>query len=81
MAAVPGEMDAFVIGGRAIYEQALSDVTRMYWTQVHAAVEGDVKFPLVDWTQWQLVYDEPCPADIENDYPFSFRMYDRRASR
>ena len=78
--AIPAGVDAFVIGGKQIYEMAFADVSRMYWTQVHASVSGDVEFSNVDWSEWELVYDEPHAADANNQFPFSFRMYDRVTS-
>ena len=79
LARVPAGCDAFVIGGRQIYELALPYVQRLDWTQVHAAVAGDVCFPVVDWSAWQLVDDEPHVADAQNEYPYSFRVFERRA--
>ena len=75
LAAVDSE--AFVMGGRQIYELALPHVERMYWTHVEAAVDGDVQFPSIDWTNWKLLSDEPHAADERNDHPFRFRVYER----
>jgi dihydrofolate reductase len=74
------DSQAFVIGGQQIYELALPDADRLYWTQVHADVEGDVRFPPIDWQEWELVSDEPHEADAHNDYAFSLRVYQRRSS-
>ena len=75
---IDGRAEAFVIGGYQIYKLALPHAQRLYWTQVAADVEGDVRFPPLDWVDWQLVHDEPHEADARNDYPFSFRVYHRR---
>lgn len=76
---VGADRQAFVIGGRAIYALTLPFVQRMYWTQVEAIVQGDVRFPQVEWDQWQLSSDEPHPADERDDHAFRFQIYDRRS--
>jgi dihydrofolate reductase len=72
------DRDVFVIGGRQLFELALPVADRLYWTVVGASVDGDVFFPAIDWSQWQLIAEEPHPADERNEYPFSLRIYDRR---
>ena len=69
--------EVFVIGGRQIYEQALPRADRLYWTQVHARVEGDTMFPDIDWRQWQLVAEEASAADDRNEYACTFRLFQR----
>lgn len=68
---------AFVIGGAGLYEAALGRADRLLLTRVHAEVEGDVSFPEIDWSQWRLVSEERCPADVKNDYSCSFQDYVR----
>jgi dihydrofolate reductase len=72
------DSQAFVIGGRQIYQLALPQVQCMYWTQVLAEVEGEVRFPAVDWSEWQLVSEEFQPADDRNDHACRFCVYKRR---
>ena len=67
----------FIIGGAAIYEMALPRADRLYVTRIHANVEGDVSFPPVDWSQWQLKEQSHHSADLLNDYNYSFEMYER----
>lgn len=47
-----GVDEVVVIGGEKLYAAALPRADRLYLTEVHAAVEGDVNFPAVDWSQW-----------------------------
>jgi dihydrofolate reductase len=70
----------FIIGGGAIYELALPRAERLYLTRVHADVEGDVSFPVVDWQQWELKEQSKHTADPLNDFPYSFEMYQRVAT-
>ncbi|MFO0914058.1 MAG: dihydrofolate reductase [Pirellulales bacterium] len=69
--------EVFVIGGHALFAAALPRADRLYWTAVHAAVDGDVSFPEVDWSQWQLTEQTDLPADDRNDYPTTYQVYDR----
>ena len=59
---------------------ALPLADRLYLTRVHAKVEGDAFFPVVDETEWHCISDEPHEpheADERNEFPFSFRAYER----
>ena len=67
----------FIIGGAAIYEDTLPRADRLYLTRVHAPVEGDVRFPTIDWSQWQLREQSHHTADSLNDHDYSFEMYER----
>jgi dihydrofolate reductase len=72
-----GDDQVFVVGGRQIYELALSLCDRMYWTAVDADVPGDTFFASVDWSQWELVSETSHPADERNEFATSFRVYHR----
>lgn len=69
--------EAFIIGGRAIFESALPRCQRLYLTRVEAEMEGDVTFPLPDLSGWTLVHEESHPSDERNDYPHTFQVYER----
>lgn len=77
-AAANGESDVFVIGGHQVFQDALPFADRLFWTQVHANVNGDVAFPEVAWKQWQLVAEERHEADERNQFAYSFRDYERK---
>lgn len=71
------DKEVFVIGGRQIYDLALKRSDRLYWTQVHAKPDGDTFFPDVDWEMWRQVSEEAGPADQSNEFPTTYRIYDR----
>ncbi|MBL7982971.1 MAG: dihydrofolate reductase [Flavobacteriales bacterium] len=79
-AAANGEIEAFVIGGGQIYREALQKglVDRLYLTLVHANVEGDTHFPLLDPTDWTEQSREHHPADERHAHAFSFVVLQRR---
>jgi dihydrofolate reductase len=76
-----GETEAFVIGGGQIYREALQKglVDRLYLTLVHADVEGDTHFPLLDPADWTEQSREHHPADERHAHAFSFVVLERRS--
>jgi dihydrofolate reductase len=77
LAASRGEEEAFVVGGAEIFREALPRAHRLHLTRVHGTVEGDIRFPPVDWKEWALVSLEEHPADERHAWPLSFRLYQR----
>lgn len=73
-----GESEAFIIGGGQIYAQSADLWDRLYLTEVDCTPEGDVFFPELDWSQWQLVSSEPYPADVKNDHAYTFKVFERQ---
>jgi len=72
-----GEEEAFIIGGGQIYAQSVDLWDRLYITHVNADVKGDVYFPEIDYSQWELVNEESFEADDRNEFSFTIRTYDR----
>jgi dihydrofolate reductase len=72
------ENEVFVVGGEAVYREALPLADRLYVTWIDADVEGDVLFPPFDIHSWRLCSEESPPRDDDTALPFSFRVYERR---
>lgn len=72
--------ELMVIGGEGIYCLCLSQCDRLYYTRVHAEVQGDAFFPELDWDEWELINTESYEASNDNPYAYSFCVYDRRVS-
>jgi dihydrofolate reductase len=70
----------FVAGGAAVYRAALPLAERLYLTVVHAQVEGDTRFPPLDFAEWTLVEERRHDADARHAHAFTFRTYARRAT-
>ena len=70
--------EVVIIGGRNIYRQTLDKADRIYLTQVHADVMGDVYFPVFDMTEWTEVERVDFQPDSKNEYPFSFLLLERK---
>lgn len=74
-----GEEEAFIIGGAKVYEQSIELWDKLYLTKVDLEVEGDVYFPQLDYSQWQLISEEHHKSDEKNDHDYSFLVYERGA--
>jgi dihydrofolate reductase len=72
--------EVFVIGGRSVFIAALPLAERLYWTRVHAQVQGDVRFPAIDWTVWQLEEQISVPADSRNEFASTFQIWRRQST-
>lgn len=67
-----------VIGGAEIYAQWMAIADRLELTEVHAAPEGDTRFPPIDLAAWQEVARERHPAGPQDSVDFSYVTYRRR---
>ncbi|MBL4618259.1 MAG: dihydrofolate reductase [Robiginitomaculum sp.] len=69
--------EVIIIGGGVLYEAALPLSDRVYLTRVSANPDGDTYFPELDAKTWQLVKQQPYPADDKNDHAFVIQVFDR----
>jgi dihydrofolate reductase len=69
--------EVMVIGGAMLYGEAIPRAARIYLTEVHAEVEGDVLFPEFRRSDWRELERERFPADEKNPLPFSFVVLER----
>jgi len=70
--------EVMVIGGGELYREALPLARRLYLTRIHAAIEGDTRFPELDPADWRETGREERPADERNDHALSFVTLERR---
>lgn len=69
--------EVFVAGGGQIYAAFLPLCSMLYLTRIEHAFEADVWFPPVDFSAWELLYQEEIRSDAKNPYDFSFNIYRR----
>jgi dihydrofolate reductase len=72
-----GEEELFIIGGGMIYKQTQDLWDRIYFTEVHTELAGDVFFPEIDDKNWRLVDSESHEPDDKNHYSYTFKVFDR----
>ena len=70
--------ETFVIGGGEIYKESMSIADRIYMTRVHAVLDGDTYFPVIDEAQWTLTSNLDFPADDKHAYAYSFQLWERK---
>ena len=72
------EREAFIIGGGSIYNLALPIIDKIYFTEIHAQIEGDVFFPALSNKLWSCVQKEFHSADEKNPYDYTFKVFVRK---
>ena len=77
LTAARGHDELVVIGGAAVYAEALPRAERVYLTRVHAEVTGDVCFPDLDPTSWKEVERMDHAADARHAHAFSICTLER----
>lgn len=69
--------EVMIIGGATLYADALSFADRLYLTEVHADVDGDVSFPARDPAAWTEISRQRHSASDKDAHPHSFVVLDR----
>ncbi|MFT6094407.1 MAG: dihydrofolate reductase [Zhongshania sp.] len=59
--------EVFVIGGEAIYRQALADAVKIYLTEVDVELEGDAWFPEIEQNEWKEVARKCYPVTLDEN--------------
>ncbi len=73
------EIEVFVIGGAEIYKQAITKAGRLYITHVNSVFDADAFFPAIDANFWKETKREHYDADVENNVPMDFVVYEKTA--
>ena len=69
------EDEIFIIGGGEIYKQSIHLVDTIYRTIVNTTIDGDVYFPNLDVTHFELVWEEKHEADEKNKFEYTFQKF------
>jgi dihydrofolate reductase len=77
-AELEGSDEIFVIGGANIYEQAWSEVDKVYLTKVDAEPEGDAFFDLTHFDDWEVLEKRSFGKDKKNEYDFEILTLRRK---
>src|SRR5262245_41409464 len=71
------EGEAMVIGGAEIYALALPRADRLYFTLIHADIDGDTFFPAFDLGEWREISRDDHGADARHPYAYTIYVLDR----
>ena len=74
-AAETNSKQIFIIGGGEIYKQSMALADNIYITRVHANLDGDAYFPVIDEKKWKRTSNEDFPADNKHAYAYSFQVW------
>ena len=70
--------EVFIIGGGEIYKQSIETADKIYLTRVHATIDGDTFFPVIDENKWQLTSNQDFTADEKHAFAYSFQTWKRK---
>jgi dihydrofolate reductase len=70
--------EIMIMGGADLYTKTLDKASRIYMTEVHTDVNGDVFFPKFNRSQWKEIECEDHLADDKNEYDYSFVVLERK---
>lgn len=76
-----GETNAkqiFIIGGGEIYKQSMPIADTIYLTRVHAVLDGDIFFPAIGESEWELVSNDDFPVDEKHAHAYSFQVWKKK---
>lgn len=75
---IPGDEEAFIIGGASLYKEALPLADRLYITEIdNEGKEADAFFPFIDPSIWKEKSRECHPTDEKHLYSYCFIDYER----
>ena len=77
LAALHEAPEVMIVGGAALYAEALPRATRLYLTEVDAELVGDVYFPEFDRDAWRELECEARAADATHTYAYRLRVLER----
>ena len=69
--------EIFVIGGSGLFQMFLPYVDRLYITRIYEKFEGDVYFPEVDLSLFEIVEKEKGLKDEKNPFDYEYILYER----
>lgn len=75
-----GADEIMVIGGEGVFDATLPVAGRIYFTRVHAEVEGDRRFAPLDPSIWHEVRREELPQGPRDEFAATLIVYERTAA-
>lgn len=71
------EKEIFIIGGANLYQQTIAKVYRLYLTVIAHQFEGDTYFPSWNYDDWEILEQEECVPDSQNQFSYIFQTLQR----
>ncbi|MDA8884508.1 dihydrofolate reductase [Gammaproteobacteria bacterium] len=64
-----------IIGGGYLFRDSINTFNKIVLTKVDCSIEGDVFYPDIDFSNWELVSSESFLKNEDNQYNFSIETY------
>ena len=64
-----------IIGGGHIFQETSESMNKLIITRVDCDIDGDIYYPDIDLTRWDLIKTESYEKDSDNDYNFKIEEY------
>jgi dihydrofolate reductase len=77
LAAAMGADEIIVAGGATIYAALLARASRIDLTRVHAKIEGDAMFPVLDPAEWRETRREEHAPEPGDDHGYTLTTFTR----
>lgn len=71
------EDELMIIGGAEIYKLMLPFADKLLVTRIEEEIEGDTRFPEVNWGEWRETSSTQGIRDEKNPYDYRFYVYER----
>jgi dihydrofolate reductase len=71
--------EIFVIGGSGLFQMFSPYVDRLYITRIYETFEGDVYFPEMDLSTFEIIESEKGPKDEKNPFDYEYILYERKS--
>lgn len=80
LAACEQEEKAFVIGGAGLFAESIAKdlVQTIFFTRVHAEIDGDVSVPFPSEDNWEIAEVTSNQADEKNEYAYTYITLERK---
>ena len=69
--------EVMIIGGAAVFSEALPLAQRLYLTRIHAQFDADVFFEAFDQQEWHCQKSIEHPKDGKNPFAMTFLYFER----
>jgi dihydrofolate reductase len=67
--------EIIIIGGGHLFNETAESINKLVITKVDCDIHGDIYYPKIDLSNWELVKTESYEQDSENDYDFKIEEY------
>ena len=69
-----GEKEIFIAGGGEIYKETINLASKIYLTNVHKLVKGNIFFPEIDFNIYEKTYEKY----IDGEIPYTYLTYTKK---